>query len=1107
MSTFCSLQDSIGSSNETVASVDLGRFPTERSQPSACQATILPGVGNDGRSQSTVQSTSSTNATEHPSTTPILPSSNETQSPHTDSNTSQHQERTRSESATTTSGPPSSHPSSSSSAVDSQSAPPRAVSDGTSANQSQTSSTRELSTANNTTPHHFSPSQTSTTSNRSSPSSAPHSNRRRRRVLASSAGEDSGDETEVLRRSPRIPRENFERNSEPAPTCLATSTLESREEIGTSQTENTPSRSSPSEARVGNAEWIRAHGRDQGRWLLRLHREVQSLTPRAPGDIWVTLARVRASNPNIYLAGMTEYHESMSYARKACSVAARYWKGLLPNNHPLYVRGMRRGRRPLNSEGRYEGFSDNEEEAEQSERDARRRSQVVSLITEDEGSDNEEAEEHTIAQELDPADWVLSAGILMKNVSPYRLDDDIPEQIQTQSSTSTHTSISPTPSPPSTSSNSPPSSSSSHSTTARQSTEPTPQSTGTATTQDPNNLSQPERAISPQQAQTQPSRRRRRSPESADEAENTADEQQVRRRRRRTRLATEDEEDETANTHSSPQVNFIADSSSQHHTPSTSPPPIGRVRFAEDQNAANNDEDTSDDDFRTPATTDVLPDSSVLPQNEGGNVEYDGEDFRRLRAWLDTLPGGRTRSERSLLNLQDRTLLQGGSVGVLRGVGEAELGSAEVDLDGFDVDWESDLRSLEQRFARQDDWTGIRLWELIPEGCRGFLGRTPSTGVAEAGSRLIPRSIWRPPVLRRTSQTLCVGCLCVDLAERESYIRQVRRWSRGVTEGTLQSWRHKRERVNHFTFRCHTCGLSDNPTPLWRGLLSQTERGCSGQSEGWEASFRVFVSASIPSGFPHQYCRGLLNIDVVFPIPTVFRVMLGEAIRMHGRLRWEGLRPSRGQPMGFTWLPAAGDAEGLTGPVQFSRWNFVSDFVYGLRPDVEIRSLSIQVCSIVGVDSRTAVLSSQVVYQAPLIAIAARLDRNSRRLRERTQNRAREVSSDENADAYAGRGALTRRERRRQRREDYFESRTLSLTQPPSSSYSLRSNTSATTITEPSQNSTPAEHPNTTQEDTEQRPRRRRVARRTQDSNFQPRRSSRLSEASASDTEAENERR
>ena len=83
-------------------------------------------------------------------------------------------------------------------------------------------------------------------------------------------------------------------------------------------------------------------------------------------------------------------------------------------------------------------------------------------------------------------------------------------------------------------------------------------------------------------------------------------------------------------------------------------------------------------------------------------------------------------------------------------------------------------------------------------------------------------------------------------------------------------------------------------------------------------AIRVLITAAIPTTHTNPYLRGVQDIDVAFHFPIIFRAMFGEQIRMRGRLRWDGRRPSRGQPMGFTWMPLAGDGEGLRGPVQFA---------------------------------------------------------------------------------------------------------------------------------------------------------------------------------------------
>ena len=275
-----------------------------------------------------------------------------------------------------------------------------------------------------------------------------------------------------------------------------------------------------------------------------------------------------------------------------------------------------------------------------------------------------------------------------------------------------------------------------------------------------------------------------------------------------------------------------------------------QVHFAEDD--ADADEDDAEPQDETLFDVLILPGFNSLPDFDISGSSYEGDDHLRLRSWLEELPRGRSRSERSLLEVQDVSLVQGGRVCVIRGNGSAEMGSAALDLDGFDTDWEDDLRRLQRSFEGRLNWSGVRLWELLPEGCQAFLGRMPIAVTPETQTRLVPRTIWTNPVLRRTSVARCVGCLCVDLEAREVYNRQRLRWIRGSMAGTLQSWRHRTERIHHFGFRRHSCGLGIYPNETWRGVFSQTERGCRGGNVGWEITFRAFIYAAIPSGFPHS---------------------------------------------------------------------------------------------------------------------------------------------------------------------------------------------------------------------------------------------------------------
>ena len=196
-------------------------------------------------------------------------------------------------------------------------------------------------------------------------------------------------------------------------------------------------------------------------------------------------------------------------------------------------------------------------------------------------------------------------------------------------------------------------------------------------------------------------------------------------------------------------------------------------------------------------------------------------------------------------------------------------------------------------------------------------------------------------------------------------------------------------------FRRHTCGYGRLPAGHWHGLLLTEQENMRGSNAGWEARFRVLLTAAIPTTHTNPYFRGVQDIDVVFPFPVVFRALLGEGIRMRGRLRWDGRRPSRGQPMGFTWMPMEGDGTGLTGPVQFAGWWFGSDFIYGERPDVEVWLISLQIAGFSLIDTASRVEGSQRTYEPPAFVAEARRERNASRRRRREQKRPQPVSADE----------------------------------------------------------------------------------------------------------------
>ena len=76
--------------------------------------------------------------------------------------------------------------------------------------------------------------------------------------------------------------------------------------------------------------------------------------------------------------------------------------------------------------------------------------------------------------------------------------------------------------------------------------------------------------------------------------------------------------------------------------------------------------------------------------------------------------------------------------------------------------------------------------------------------------------------------------------------------------------------------------------------MIQEQDNVRGGTAGWEVRFRVLIMAAILTTHTNPYLYGVQDIDVAFHFPIIFRAMFGEQIRMRGRLRWDGRRPSRG---------------------------------------------------------------------------------------------------------------------------------------------------------------------------------------------------------------------
>ena len=192
---------------------------------------------------------------------------------------------------------------------------------------------------------------------------------------------------------------------------------------------------------------------------------------------------------------------------------------------------------------------------------------------------------------------------------------------------------------------------------------------------------------------------------------------------------------------------------------------------------------------------------------------------RITRASGNGSPGclqGRAASEPSLYPLQHVSLVQGGRVGIVRGEGVGELGSATVDLDGNWLDWESEVAVVEEWVSRQTGWSGIELSELLPLGSQHLVGDEESGDtIARARTDLLPRAVWRSVRLTRTSRARCAGCLCADLESWSVEDERLRSWTHSVRVHETQAWRRRHDSVRQLVFRRHTCGYGRLPAGHW----------------------------------------------------------------------------------------------------------------------------------------------------------------------------------------------------------------------------------------------------------------------------------------------------
>ena len=230
-----------------------------------------------------------------------------------------------------------------------------------------------------------------------------------------------------------------------------------------------------------------------------------------------------------------------------------------------------------------------------------------------------------------------------------------------------------------------------------------------------------------------------------------------------------------------------------------------RARFREDTAGGGADSDGDVEDASLLPPSDWVPDNSCILPYSLGPERLTGEDFHRLRDWIDELPRQRAGSEASLFQLQDRSLLEGGLVGMVRGPGVGELGSAAVDHTGLRINWAEEMVALTTWADQQTDWSEIDVQELLPESCRVLLGAEVLPGSTAIPTDRAPRAIWCPVRLARTSSERCVGCLCAELESREENEGRIRQWGHNVRARETQAWRRRMSSVRHLVFRRHSC--------------------------------------------------------------------------------------------------------------------------------------------------------------------------------------------------------------------------------------------------------------------------------------------------------------
>ena len=430
----------------------------------------------------------------------------------------------------------------------------------------------------------------------------------------------------------------------------------------------------------------------------------------------------------------------------------------------------------------------------------------------------------------------------------------------------------------------------------------------------------------------------------------------------------------------------------------------------------------------------------------------ESDDFQLISWWLQHVPrSGRSYFERALHGEVRPAAISGGTVLSCFSEGEHEMGPIGLDSHGAVRDWNEELIRMGMQHMRITHWSGRWLSETLPLAfSRCFSQYVEDEDRFVSAACRSPRCFWRTQSLPRTSLSRCVACLARELSMREDTQGTAAHYDNCLRNNETESWRRMRPSTRNLVFRQHSCLFGGRRATRWHGLLLSTQRDVQGGALGWMVNIRVYVTAAIPAAHPEMYNRGSMNIDLVFPFPSVFQTLLGREVQMRGRLHWEGNRASRAQSMLLMWVPFPGDGLGMLGGLIYRRrWIFESDFWYADRPDVMVTSLALQLCGFERWEVTSDLGGGSAQYPLPRAAREQRRRRNDKCewWEGKKTGRCQRLSDYE--DEAEGPSMRDAQPRDRRVMRHMAEARTLSLTQPSASSHEISSLPTAADVAPP----------------------------------------------------------